>query len=180
MRMAILDVLQEREVATATECASVVDASVQACAYHLRTLANWGLVEQVWGPDGRERRWRLRVPGFNVPKLRTGSPQFEAAWATLRGRIVERDIDLVRRFVEADDAFRPEQQEASTVRNMTLYGTPEELQRLADEVSSLLARYRRRPHERPERSERVHAVFWLIPRQDSPRRPSTGDRTDGS
>jgi len=27
----------------------------------------------------------------------------------LRGRVVERDIDLLRRFVEADEAFRPEQ-----------------------------------------------------------------------
>lgn len=170
IRMSILDLLEEREVATPTDCAEVVGASVQACAYHLRTLAKWGLVEEVAGPDRRQRRWRRRVPGFNVPKLQPASPQFKAAWATLRGRIVERDIELVRRFVDAEVSFRAEQHQASTVRNMTLHGTPEELQQLADEVSSLLARYRRRAGGRPEGSERVHAVFWLIPRQD----PSSG------
>ena len=167
VRMAIIDLLQEREVATATDCAAIVDESVQSCAYHLRTLAKLGLVEEVPGTDGRERPWRLRFAGFSVPKQQTASPQFKAAWAALRGRIVERDLDLLRRFVEDEDEFRPEQHQASTIRNMTLHGTPEELQALADEVSALLARYRRqRKAERPEGAERVHAVFWLIPRRD--------------
>jgi DNA-binding transcriptional ArsR family regulator len=168
VRIAILDFLREREVATATACAGVVDASVQSCAYHLRTLAKWGLVEEAPGPDGRERRWRLRVAGFSVPKQQAASPQFKAAWAALRGRIVERDLDLLRRFLEDQDSFRPEQHLASTVRNMALYATPEELGRLADEVSSLLAGYTRRSKtKRPDAAERVHAVFWLIPRKDA-------------
>ena len=167
VRIAILDLLQEREAATATECAAVVDASVQSCAYHLRTLAKWGLVAEAPGPDRRERRWKLRVSGFDVPKLQAASPQFKAAWRALRGRLVERDLDLLRRFLEAEEKFRPEQHDASTIRNRTLYGTPEELQLLADRVSALLASHaRRRKAERPEGSERVHAVFWLIPRQD--------------
>ncbi len=168
VRMAIIDVLREREVATATDCAGVLDESVQSCAYHLRTLAKWGLVEEVAGPDGRERRWKLRVSGFSVPKQQVASPQFKAAWAALRGRIVERDIDLLRRFLDDEESFSPEQHRASTIRNRTLHATPEELQRLADDVSSLLARYdRREKAERPDGVERVHAVFWVIPRTGS-------------
>jgi DNA-binding transcriptional ArsR family regulator len=168
VRMSIVDHLFHREVATATDCAAVVEESVQSCAYHLRTLAKLGLVEEVPGPDGRERPWRLRVSGFSVPKLQVASPQFKAAWAALRGQVVQRDIDLLRRFLEDAESFRPEQHQASTVRNLTLHATPEELERLADEVSSLFRRYaRQRRAERPEGAERVHAVFWLIPRKDS-------------
>lgn len=168
VRMAILDFLREQEVATATACAAVVGESVQSCAYHLRTLGRLGLVERVPGPDGRERRWRLRVSGFSVPKQQVASPQFKAAWAALRGEIVGRDLDLLRHFLEDEDSFRPEQHRASTIRNMTVHATPEELEQLADEVSSLFRRYARdRKAERPEGAERVHAVFWLIPRKDS-------------
>jgi DNA-binding transcriptional ArsR family regulator len=171
VRIAIVDLLQEREVATATECAAVVDESVQSCAYHLRTLAKWGLVEEVRGRDGRERPWRLRVSGVSVPKLQAASPQFKAAWRALRGRIVERDLDLLSRFLEAEEDFRPEQHRASTIRNRTLYATPEELEALAEEVSALLARYiRPDKSKRAAKSERVHAVFWLIPRKDADRR----------
>jgi hypothetical protein len=86
----------------------------------------------------------------------------------LRGQLVQRDIDLLRRFVEDEDSFRPEQHRSSTVRNMTVHATPEELERLADEVSALFARYRRPTKAaRPEDAERVHAVFWLVPRKDS-------------
>jgi DNA-binding transcriptional ArsR family regulator len=166
VRMAIIDALREHEVATATDCADVVGESVQSCAYHLRTLAKLGLVEEVPGADGRERPWRLRVSGFSVPKQQAASAQFRAAWDALRGQIVERDVDLLRRFLENQESFTPEQHAASTVRNMTLYGTPDELQQLADEISSLLARYaRQRKAERPHGAQRVHAVFWLVPRQ---------------
>jgi hypothetical protein len=178
--MAIVDLLQAREIATATDCAAVLEESVQSCAYHLRTLARWGIVEEVAPRDGRERPWRLRVSGVSVPKLQVASPQFRAAWRALRGRIVSRDIDLLREFLAGDEEFRPEQHEASTVRNRTLYATPEELQALADEVSSLLARYiREDKSERPPGSERVHAVFWLIPRKDEKPRPGEQAAGDG-
>jgi DNA-binding transcriptional ArsR family regulator len=166
VRIAILDLLREREVATATDCAPAVAESVQSCAYHLRTLAKWGIVEQVDGPDRRKRVWRLRVSGFSVPKLEAASPQLDAAWAALRGRIVARDVEILREFVEDEHSFTPAQHRLSTVRNLTLHATPEELERLADQVSALLWQFvRDEKAGRPEGAERVHAVFWLIPRR---------------
>jgi DNA-binding transcriptional ArsR family regulator len=166
VRIAILDFLREHETATATDCAPVVGESVQSCAYHLRALAKQGLVEEVPNPDRRKRLWRLRYSGFAVPKQDVASPKFEAAWAALRGRVVERDIRVLRDFVENEDRFTPAQRRASTIRNLTLHGTPEELERLADEVSALLRPYTRDAKaDRPSDAERVHAVFWLIPRR---------------
>jgi hypothetical protein len=125
------------------------------------------VVEEVEGTDRRKRCWRLRVSGFSVPKMVPAPPQRDVAWAELRGRVVERDVGILRDFVDHEHEFRPEQRRLSTVRNLTLHATPEELERLADQVSALLREYvRDRPSERPEGGERVHAVFWLIPRRE--------------
>jgi hypothetical protein len=140
---------------------------VQSCAYHLRTLAKFKVVEETASGDGRERRWRLRVAGFSVPKLVPAPPQRDAAWAELRARVVERDIAILREFVEDEHSFRPEQRRLATVRNLTLHATPAELEQLADEIAELLRRYMRdEKRERPDGSERVHAVFWLVPRRE--------------
>jgi DNA-binding transcriptional ArsR family regulator len=168
VRLAIIDVLRGRELATATDCAPLVGESVQSCAYHLRALARTGVVEEVPGSDRRKRQWRLRVAGFSVPKAVPASPQREAAWAELRARIVERDLALLRDFVEHEPDYRLEQRRLSTIRNLTLNATPAELERLAEQISDLLRPFARDdPAERPAGSERVHAVFWLIPRRDA-------------
>jgi DNA-binding transcriptional ArsR family regulator len=167
VRLAILDVLRDREEATATDCAAVVGESVQSCAYHLRTLSKLGVVETAPSNDRRKRLWRLRYAGFSVPKQTAASPMFKEAWAALRGRVVERDIRVLRDFIENEDAFTPAQHRASTIRNLTLQATPEELERLADEVSDLLRRYARdEKSDRPQGAERMHVAFWVIPRRD--------------
>jgi DNA-binding transcriptional ArsR family regulator len=167
VRLAILDVLRERGEATATDCATVVGESVQSCAYHLRTLGKLGVVENAPSADRRKRLWRLRYAGFSVPKQDAASPMFREAWAALRGRVVERDIRVLRDFVEHEEAFTPAQHRASTIRNLTLHATPEELERLADAVTELLRPYARdAASERPEGAERVHVTYWVIPRRD--------------
>jgi len=167
VRLAILDVLREQEEATATDCAAVVGESVQSCAYHLRTLNKLGVVEAAPSADRRKRVWRLRFAGFSVPKQEAASPMFKEAWAALRGRVVERDIRVLRDFIENEEAFTPDQHRASTIRNLTLHATPEELEQLSDEVSQLLKRYARDARsERPPGAERMHVTFWVIPRRD--------------
>jgi DNA-binding transcriptional ArsR family regulator len=167
LRLAILDVLREREEATATDCAAVVGDSVQSCAYHLRVLGRLGVVENMPVADRRKRVWRLRYSGFSVPKQDAASPMFKEAWAALRGRVVERDVRILREFIENEEDFTPAQHRASTIRNLTLHATPEELEQLADQVSALLQAYARdRKSDRPESAERVHVTFWVIPRRD--------------
>jgi DNA-binding transcriptional ArsR family regulator len=167
VRLAILDVLREREEATATDCAAVLGERVQSCAYHLRTLSRLGVVEPVPAGDRRKRLWRLRYSGFSIPKQHAASPMFREAWAALRGSVIERDIRVVRDFIENEAAFTPAQHQASTIRNLTLHATPEELGRLADAVSELLRPYiRDAKSDRPEAAERVHVTFWVVPRRD--------------
>ena len=50
-RYAILERLQSRGPATATECADVAGLSPSACSYHLRLLAKYGFVEEDTSDD---------------------------------------------------------------------------------------------------------------------------------
>jgi Helix-turn-helix domain len=166
IRMALIDHLREREVATASDCAAAVGESVQSCSYHLRALARWGVLEEVPATDGRRRPWRLRVSGITVSKRRMSEPEFRTAWAQLRARVIERDLAVLNGFLAAEPAYEPEWRETASFVNQTLYLTPAEAGDLSAKLTDVLRPYIRADAlERPEGAGRVHAVLWLLPRE---------------
>lgn len=58
LRIRILDLLSEHGPLTATEISEHVNESPTNCAFHLRTLARYGYVEDAGGGTGRQRPWR--------------------------------------------------------------------------------------------------------------------------
>src|SRR5215207_3257321 len=91
-RYAILERLQTRGPATATECAEAAGLSPSACSYHLRLLARHGFVEEDTSEgattgrrsDGRERVWRAVTPGwFSDPPADADPREMQAIDATL-------------------------------------------------------------------------------------------------
>jgi predicted transcriptional regulator len=165
IRMALIDHLRDRDVATASECAAAVGQSVQSCSYHLRALARWGVLEEVPATDGRRRPWRLRVSGINVSKRRMNEPEFRTAWAQLRARVIERDLAALNDFLAAEPAYEPEWRDTASFLNQTLYLTPAEAGELSAKLTEVLQPYiRDNVVERPQGAGRVHAVLWLLPR----------------
>src|SRR5277367_3787539 len=66
-RLALLDHLHAAGEATATECSEFVGDSPSSCSYHLRSLANWGFVEEGEHRPGRERPWRATATRIEFP-----------------------------------------------------------------------------------------------------------------
>ncbi len=62
------------------------------CAFHLRTLAKYGLVEEAGGGKGRERPWRRVNRGFNV-SITQDDPQAAAAAGVLDEFWTNRTLD---------------------------------------------------------------------------------------
>lgn len=63
LRLLILDLLGEHGQLTATQVSDLVGESPANCAFHLRTLAHYGYIEEAGGGKGRERPWK-EVNGY--------------------------------------------------------------------------------------------------------------------
>ena len=62
VRMALIELLSVVDTLTATQASEVLGESPANCAFHLRTLAKYGFVEEAGGGRGRERPWKLGRP----------------------------------------------------------------------------------------------------------------------
>ncbi|MDX5450459.1 MAG: helix-turn-helix domain-containing protein, partial [Actinomycetes bacterium] len=82
LRSRLLSELRREGPATATDLARRLDTNTGATSYHLRKLAEVGLVEEAEGGVGRERRWQA-AHEFTTLSLRdvAGDPDAEAALA---------------------------------------------------------------------------------------------------
>src|ERR1700759_4507572 len=60
VRMALLEAMEQSEsrTITATQASELLGESPANCAFHLRTLAKYGFVEEAGGGRGRERPWK--------------------------------------------------------------------------------------------------------------------------
>src|SRR5271170_1962415 len=77
VRMALLDILALRTL-TATQASELLGESPANCAFHLRTLARYGFVEEAGGGRGRERPWRRVHDGMSW-RTRVEDPQASQA-----------------------------------------------------------------------------------------------------
>ena len=60
LRWGLLEALSHAGTLTATQASEMLGESPANCAFHLRTLAKYGFVEEAGGGRGRERPWRRR------------------------------------------------------------------------------------------------------------------------
>ncbi len=64
VRLAILSHLQRNGPATATQLSPHVEATPSVTSWHLRHLAQFGLITEAESPDHRQRYWRAVSRGF--------------------------------------------------------------------------------------------------------------------
>ena len=68
LRVALIEAIGQADsrTLTATEASELLGESPANCAFHLRTLAKYGFVEEAGGGRGRQRPWRLRFSGLEI------------------------------------------------------------------------------------------------------------------
>jgi DNA-binding transcriptional ArsR family regulator len=148
VRLGILERLQRHGPATATQLSEHVPASPSVVSWHLRHLAEFGLVEDAEDPQGdRRRRWWKSVARgfrFEFPEDAEGA----AASRMLYDRVLTQALSEVQRWASEDepgldDVWR----RSATVANTGVRLSPAELHRLETEVEALIAPYVTRPPE---------------------------------
>jgi DNA-binding transcriptional ArsR family regulator len=168
IRRGILNYIGYYGEANSTSVARALGESTGTTSYHLRKLADQGLIEEI--PErsaGRERWWRM-LPFDHVaasPGERT--PDEEAAiqeWASER---LSSDIELyIKALVEYDgpEGWAQGQRHGG-------YMTKAELLAFFDEYLALLAKYSHLREDAPEDARPMALRFFAVP---EPERPAPG------
>jgi DNA-binding transcriptional ArsR family regulator len=148
-RLALMEAIALAGRLTATEASAQVGESPTACAYHLRTLARLGFLEEAEGGRGRERPWRL-VPG-GVSVDHSDDPQVARAADALETMLAERFFARIRATRLARPSASPDVRGVSGIVQSNVFATVAELRQLRAEIVGLTSRYADRidPARRP-------------------------------
>lgn len=151
LRSRLLSRLRTEGPATATVLARALDTNTGATSYHLRKLAEVGLVLEEQGGVGRERWWRA-AHEFTTLSLRDveGDPDAEAAFAWLKDEYFRQFTEKAQRWSEAQSGWSLEWREAAGASDSMLELTPEELVAMQHEIWEVAERYRTRARPRPD------------------------------
>lgn len=161
VRVAILRALREGGPSTATRLAPSVGASPSVTSWHLRHLAEHGLIEDAPGTGGRSRWWRAVGRGFRFDF----DPADPDASDLLRDTLESVEGDLVGEWTATTrPRLEPEWRAVATRRNGGLVASPEELRALDDAIEQLIAPLATRdPADAPPGARRTRLLFYVLP-----------------
>jgi DNA-binding MarR family transcriptional regulator len=168
LRWALLEVLYTEESATASRCAEVLGEPPNACSFHLRMLAKYGLIERVPGSTGRERPWRVvgQYHSWRDARESTDEATKDAARA-LDEVFIQREADRQRAWVRLSPTYPPEWRRAARNMGTATWMTPAELTEIGHELDKLFSRHIDRvdPARRPPDAKlvRLYAVTMPLP-----------------
>jgi DNA-binding transcriptional ArsR family regulator len=166
LRGEMLRHLDEHGPATSTTIAEALGENTGTTSYHLRVLADAGIIEEV--PErahGRERWWRTFPTDHREPDYEGLSPDDRAALDEWRAQQVPGELALVGRFVRE---FRQHGQWAKASRASGYY-TVEALEALFDEYMALLSKYGHTARDAPPGARPMQLRMFYIP--DEPAGP---------
>lgn len=172
LRARLLSALRRDGPATATELASALHTNTGATSYHLRKLADVGLVTEIGGQPGRQRRWRAAQEshGWSDADI-PDDPDAAAAAGWLRRHYWQEEAHRVAQWEEYRPQWPPEWREAAGLSDALLELDADELRELMAELHEVLRRYRNRPG-RGDAARRVTVYLHAMP--TDPTTPPSG------
>ena len=100
LRREMLRQMAEHGTASSTTLAEALGESTGTTSYHLRVLAEAGVIEEVPGQtNGRERWWRVHPVDLREPDYDSLSEQDRAALDEWRASQIPGELALVERFI---------------------------------------------------------------------------------
>ncbi|MFE8943385.1 ArsR/SmtB family transcription factor [Streptomyces sp. NPDC007856] len=167
LRAHLYRLLCMERVATASQLAEHVDEAVSLVSYHLRKLADHGLIEEAepQTADGRERWWQPASDGVRIrDEDFRGEPGKAAAHLAATRLFHDQRADQYRRYLDERPTWGPEWNTASVDTESWMRLTPAELTALKDELDAVLRKFdeRGRAAEAAGETEgREHVALYL-------------------
>ncbi|MEW1881017.1 helix-turn-helix domain-containing protein [Rhodococcus sp. NPDC080181] len=145
LRLRMLGLLRVFGPSTATKMAERCDVSSGLTSYHLRQLAESGLIEPVPAPENshnREKWWGPTLRSTYTTNVHDG-PEAQAIGAEYLRSVVEQHKASTSQWLNVQHEWGTRWLEASTISDVSLRLTADELRGLQDEIAELMARYPR-------------------------------------
>jgi predicted ArsR family transcriptional regulator len=166
VRLALIEILHTTGgTLTATQASEMLGESPANCAFHLRTLAKYGFVQEAGGGRGRERPWTAAQRSINIMPYSQKDEQAKLAARTLGEMWRERWLDRIRRTF-ARGSWPDGWEDAVHASNIVRFLTAEETNQVAEEIYQIFRRYQDRrydPSLRPAGALPVQFTFFGFP-----------------
>lgn len=167
VRLALLEALAHAGTLTATQASELLGESPANCAFHLRTLAKYGYVEETGGGRGRERPWRRSHIGLDI-STEQEDPQAAVAAQEVADFWLDVVLSRARATLRLRSAWPPEWHGNKLLgaSQDLLYLTPAEAEELGNEARKLGQRFEDRldhPERRPPDAMPVETVTLGYP-----------------
>ena len=183
VRWALLEALGQAGTLTATQASEMLGESPANCAFHLRTLAKYGFVEEAGGGRGRERPWRQSYDSMSWRTRQDDDPEASQAAAALDQVWLDRSLSRARRSLTSIGSWPEDLVETLGGSTRRLYLTPAEANELYTELRKAFERLlgpdryreRRDPDKRPADALLVEFILLGYPVLDLPPLPATDD-----
>ncbi|MEP6651410.1 MAG: helix-turn-helix domain-containing protein [Lapillicoccus sp.] len=175
VRLAILTRLQQDGPSTATRLSETVGASPSVTSWHLRQLADHGLVRDASDAadrrdHGRERWWEAVSRGFRFATDPGEDPNQDSVQAAeaLEAVLESVEGDLVGRWREEDEPrLESEWRRLAGRANTRIVATPDELERVETAIEEILVPYVLRKDEpaatHPAGARSVRLLRYTLP-----------------
>ncbi|MEU1366103.1 helix-turn-helix domain-containing protein [Streptomyces sp. NPDC005803] len=153
LRMKLYRALYIARQATASQLAEQVDEAVSLVSYHLRKLADHGLIEEAEreGKDGRERWWQAASKGLSFHDEDFSDAPEKAATHTAVSRLsFDQHIELYRGYLDVNRSWPPQWRRSSFSSEYLARLTAEELAALERELNEVVKRYEEQGRARDE------------------------------
>ena len=183
VRWALLEALGQAGTLTATQASEMLGESPANCAFHLRTLAKYGFVEEAGGGRGRERPWRQTYDGMSW-RTRTDDPQASQAAEALDQVWLDRSLTRARHGLTAMAKWPKGLEDSLGATTTRMYVTAAEADELYTEIHEVFERLfgthhrfadRRDPKLRPADAMPVEFVLMAYPVLDLPPLPEADE-----
>jgi DNA-binding transcriptional ArsR family regulator len=163
VRLAILSHLQRHGPSTATQLAPHVAATPSVTSWHLRHLAEFGLITDHESPDRRQRYWKATARGFRFEM--PDDAEGRAAGHQLRQAMHGSNMRQVATWVdETAPHLDKEWDKVAGASNTRVEVTADEAEQIISGIEALLAPYVERDHV-PAGARSVRFLRYAMPAQ---------------
>ncbi|SCL29750.1 ArsR/SmtB family transcription factor [Micromonospora inyonensis] len=171
LRMRLLGALRADGPATATSLAEALGTNTGATSYHLRQLAEVGLVAEE--PDrgtARQRWWRAAHDTSSwEPSDYDDDPDARAAVEWMQVEHVRWVTEQAERWLAERATYSPQWRDAAGMSDAFLVIGPQRLQELNQEISRLVLSYREASPPDEADAKPIHFVHAAFPAQERAR-----------